>query len=177
MIDCFFCSVVSRKEQRVSIVYEDELMLVMMSPSPANPGHVLILPREHIESLAQMDENTGMHMLRIAMRTRRAIGESGIKCDGSYLSLADGEAGFQIVPHVYMDLVPRFRSDHYWILANIDEPYAQPDALFSKLFEDRARRWRTPSRRALADESSPEELDELAGKIRSSYEAIWGSAT
>lgn len=140
MIDCLFCSYVSGKDQRVSIVYQDELVLVMMSPGQANPGHVLITPKQHIGRLEEMPEETGMHMFKIAMRMQRAIEKSGIKCEGTYLDLAEGTGTFQIVPHIYMNLVPRFRWDRYYVRAVIDQPYADPDALLRWLVEDRVRR-------------------------------------
>ena len=173
MIDCLFCSFVSGKDQRVSIVYQDELVLVMMSPTQANPGHVLIAPKQHVERLGQMPEASGMHMFKIAMRMQRAIEKAGVKCEGTYLSLAEGEASFQ-APHIYMDVVPRFRWDRYYVKAVIDRPYDDPDALLRWLVEERVRRWPGERPRALADECSPEMLDELAPRIRDSYAAIWG---
>lgn len=46
MINCLFCSLVSGNDQPVSIVYQDELVLAMMSPTQANPGHALITPKQ-----------------------------------------------------------------------------------------------------------------------------------
>ncbi len=176
MIECLFCSYVSGKDQRVNIVYEDDLVLAMMAPAPANPGHVWITPRQHIERLAEMDEQTGMQMFRVAMRMQRAIERSGIRCEGSYLSLAEGEGSFQIVPHIYMDVVPRYRWDRYYVLAVIDRPYSRPDELYRTLFDDRIRRWADDLRRSHDEELSPEKIDELAAKIRDSYKTIWGSS-
>lgn len=173
---CLFCSCVSGKEQRVHIVYQDNLVLAMMPPGQANPGHVLIMPKAHIERLAEMSEETGMHLFRIAMRLQRAIEKSGIKCEGTYLDLAEGAGAFQIGTHIYLNLVPRFRWDRYYVKAVIDRPYADPDALLRTLVEDRIRRWRGESEDTHADEVSLEELDELAERIRDSYTAIWSDS-
>ena len=123
-MDCFICRYVSGREF-AEVVYSDDLVFAMMSPSPANPGHVLILPAQHIERLGEMTEEGALHLFTLAMRMQRAIEKSSIKCDGMYLALAEGEGTFQIVPHIYVDLVPRFRYDRYWMLATIDEPYAR----------------------------------------------------
>lgn len=177
MVDCLFCSIASGQEKRASIVYQDELVLVIMSPRQANPGHVLITPAAHIERLQELPEETGMHMFKIAMRMQRAIEKAGIKCEGTYLGLAAGSGSFQMIPHIYMDLIPRFSWDDYYTRALIDEPYADPDALLRWLAEERTRLWTRRRPRALADETSAEVLDELAGRIRESYAAIWGSST
>jgi histidine triad (HIT) family protein len=173
MIDCLFCSFVSGKDQRVSIVYQDEVVLVMMSPRQANPGHVLIVPKQHIERFGQMPEAAGMQMFRIAMRMQRAIEKAGVKCEGTYLSLAEGEASF-CAPHLCMDVVPRFRWDQYYVKAVIDRPYDDPDALLRWLAEERVRRSQVERLRALGDECSPEIVEELAVRIRDSYASIWG---
>ena len=176
MIECLFCSCVSGKEQRVHIVYQDDLVLAMMSPGQANPGHVLIMPKQHIERLLEMSEETGMHLFRIAMRIGRAIEKSGIRCEGSYLDLAEGAGAFQIGAHIYLNLVPRFNWDRYYARAVIDRPYSDPDALLRTLVEDRIRRWRGESEDTHVDEISPEELEELAARIRDTYTEIWGSS-
>lgn len=77
----------------------------------------------------------------------------------------------------YMDLVPRFRHDRYRILATIDRPYARPDALLHRLFDDRVQRWLAEARRANEVDSSPERIDEVAAEIRDSYAAMWGCST
>ena len=173
MIDCLLCSYVSDREP-AEVVYKDELVLAMMARRPANPGHLLITPAQHVERLAQISEEAGMHLFRIAMRMQRAIESSGIKCEGTYLSLAEGEGAFQIVPHIYIDLVPRFRYDWYWIQATIDLPYARPDALVQRLFDDRVQRLLVEARRANASDSDSMRIDETAARIRDSYAAIWG---
>jgi histidine triad (HIT) family protein len=70
-----FCAFVSGREP-AAVVYQDELVLAMMAPGPANPGHMLITPAQHIERLAEMSEKSGMHMFRTAMRMQRAIENS-----------------------------------------------------------------------------------------------------
>ena len=172
-MDCLFCAYVSGREP-AAVVYQDELVVAMMSPGPANPGHVLITPKQHIERLAEMSEEAGVHMFRIAMRMRGAIENSSIRCDGTYLGLVEGEGAFQMVPHIYMDLVPRFRRDRYSVLATIDRPYARPGALLDRLFDDRAQGRPGEGRRANEIESSPERINDLAAQIRESYMSIWG---
>jgi len=174
-MDCFICRYVSGREF-AEVVYSDDVVFAMMSPSPANPGHVLILPAQHIERLGEMTEEGASHLFTIAMRMQRAIEKSSIKCDGMYLALAEGEGTFQIVPHIYVDLVPRFRHDRYWMLATIDEPYARPAALFERLLSDRARD-KAGARSFYEAEARPERISAIAAQIREAYAAIWSGPT
>lgn len=79
-----------------------------MDIQPVNPGHVLIIPRAHAARLSELDDETGAHMFKIAMRISEALRRSGMKCEGINLFLVDGEAAFQEVFHVHLHVIPRF---------------------------------------------------------------------
>ena len=55
MQDCIFCKMVS-KEIPVETVYEDEHVLVFKDVKPEAPIHLLIIPKKHITSLLDLDE-------------------------------------------------------------------------------------------------------------------------
>jgi len=138
MSDCVFCDIVGGKFP-VSTVYEDDVVAAFMDISPVNPGHVLALPKRHFPYMADMDERTGAHLFKVTMRVAQAIRQSGVRCEGINLFLADGEAAFQEVFHLHMHVFPRFEGDPFKIDAD----------------------WSVkPSR---------EELDKIAAKIRAAY--------
>lgn len=117
MTTCVFCDIV-RGEAPASIVHADDVALAIMTIGPVNPGHVLVLPRRHAAFLADLDEETGMHLFKIAMRLAAAIRRSNVRCEGINLFLADGEAAFQEVFHVHLHVVPRFAGDTFQIDAD-----------------------------------------------------------
>ncbi len=137
MSGCIFCDIVAGHLPS-STVYADDTLLAMMDINPVNTGHVLVLPKRHVESMADLDEATGAHLFKATMRVARAIRESGVKCEGINLFLADGEAAFQEIFHLHMHVFRRFKGDSFKI-----------DADWS----------RKPARR---------ELDDVARRIRSS---------
>ena len=139
MGDCVFCDIATAKAP-ASIVYQDDVILAIMTIGPVNPGHVMVMPKKHITYLADMNEATGMHLFRITMRIAQAIRNSGVTCEGINLFLADGEAAFQEVFHLHMHVFPRFKGDSFKVDA---------DWLIK------------PSRK---------ELDEIAARIRSAYQ-------
>lgn len=84
-----------------------------MDIQPVNPGHVLVIPNSHATSLADLNEEIGAHMFRIAKRVAGALWSSGIRCEGVNLLLADGEAAGQEVFHVHLHVFPRYRDDGF----------------------------------------------------------------
>lgn len=114
MEDCVFCRIV-RGVAPASIVYSDEKVMAIMDIQPVNLGHVLVIPKIHVAQLSELDEETGTHMFKIAMRIAKALRRSDIKCEGINLFLADGEVAFQEIFHVHLHVIPRFRGDGFEI--------------------------------------------------------------
>ena len=112
MNNCVFCDILSG-DLPLSVVFEDELVCAFMDIQPVNPGHVLIVPKQHVILLADLHEETGGHMFRIAQRIAVALRRSGVKCEGVNLFLADGEAAGQEVFHVHLHVLPRFAGDGF----------------------------------------------------------------
>ena len=84
-----------------------------MDRAAANPGHLLVVPRSHASSLADLDGATGAHLFGVAMRMAAAVRASGVRCEGVNLFLADGEAAGQDVFHVHLHVLPRWRGDGF----------------------------------------------------------------
>lgn len=114
MSDCVFCDIVKGSAPS-STVYTDEQVVAFMDIQPVNPGHVLIIPKIHAAQLSELDEETGGHMFKIAMRIAEALRKSAIKCEGINFFLADGEAASQDIFHVHLHVIPRFRGDRFRI--------------------------------------------------------------
>ena len=127
MSDCIFCALVAGAAKS-SCVYEDDVLIGVMDLYPVNPGHVLLVPRRHAPFMADLDEETGAHAFRIAMRMQQAIRRSGVRCEGVNLFVADGEAAFQDVFHFHLHVIPRFQGDPFKIDADWKEaPRAELD--------------------------------------------------
>jgi histidine triad (HIT) family protein len=112
MSECVFCAIAAGDADR-SVVYEDDQLLVIMDSQPVNPGHALVLPRQHAVHLSDLDGATAAPLFVAALRTAAALRASGIRCEGVNLFVADGEAAGQEVFHVHVHVIPRFRSDSF----------------------------------------------------------------
>lgn len=112
MADCVFCAIMARTVPS-SVVYEDQGCTAFMDIQPVNPGHVLVAPNVHVDSLADLDPETGRHMFEVAQRIAQALRVSGLRCQGVNLFLADGAAAGQDVFHVHLHVIPRNRGDGF----------------------------------------------------------------
>ncbi|MDD5529446.1 MAG: HIT family protein [bacterium] len=110
--NCIFCKIIEGKAP-VSIVYEDDKVLVFPTTSPVNKGHMLIVPKKHASYLAGLDEEIVLHVIKIARKVTEAIRKSKYKCEGINWFLADGESAGQEVFHFHFHVYPRFESDGF----------------------------------------------------------------
>lgn len=107
--DCPFCAIIAG-QLPASLVWEDATALAFMDLRQAVPGHVLIVPRQHVETLDALDEETAAHLMRLAVRIARAS-QAAFAPAGFNLWQSNGEAGGQEVPHVHLHVQPRRSGD------------------------------------------------------------------
>jgi len=110
--DCIFCKILTG-ELEASLVYRDEVCTAFMDIQPINPGHLLVVPNRHAASLADLKEEDGAQIFRVAQRLAAALRQSGVKAEGVNLFLADGEAAMQEVFHVHLHVIPRYDGDGF----------------------------------------------------------------
>ena len=110
--DCVFCKLVS-SELEASMVFQDDSCAAFMDIQPVNPGHVLVVPKQHSPDLASLNEEEGAQIFRVAQRVANALRRVGVKCEGVNFFLADGKAAGQEVFHVHLHVFPRFVGDGF----------------------------------------------------------------
>ncbi|HEX6923826.1 MAG TPA: histidine triad nucleotide-binding protein [Longimicrobiaceae bacterium] len=102
--NCIFCRIVAG-ELPASMVYEDETVVAFKDIRPQAPVHVLVVPREHVDSIAHLDDShaemAGKTILAVE-KVARAVG--GLE-EGYRVIINCGEAGGQTVPHLHLHLL------------------------------------------------------------------------
>jgi len=111
-MSCIFCEIIGGQAPG-SFVYEDEAVVAFMDIQPVNPGHLLVVPRDHVPHLADLDPQVGGHLFRVGQRLAAALRRSDLRCEGINLYVADGEAAGQEVWHVHLHVLPRFDGDGF----------------------------------------------------------------
>ncbi len=115
---CVFCQIIEGQVQ-ASTVFHDEVVTVFMDIHPLTPGHLLVVPNQHIADLSGLDHETGAHMLDVGRRAASGLRRSDIRCEGINLFLADGAAAGQTIFHLHLHVVPRFRGDGFSIVHGV----------------------------------------------------------
>ena len=111
---CIFCAIAARQDE-VSVVYEDEIVVAFMDRFPVTPGHVLVVPRQHVVGLEDLDEATGAHVWSVGHKIARALRRSSLDCEGINVLVCDGEVAFQSVFHFHLHVIPRYAGDGWTI--------------------------------------------------------------
>lgn len=101
---CMFCRIVA-KDIPADFVHQDDSAVVIRDINPQAPTHLLVIPREHIESLddaSQKDEVLLGHLLRVAARVANAEGV----VEGGYRTVINNGAGAgQSVFHLHVHVL------------------------------------------------------------------------
>ena len=110
---CIFCKIIEA-EIPAKVVYDDDSVVAFMDIKPINAGHVLVIPKEHAESLKDVSPEHLKNMAAVAKKIAAALKEAlKTRCEGVNLHLADGTAAGQEVGHIHLHVIPRFAQDGF----------------------------------------------------------------
>lgn len=110
-VHCTFCDLI-RGAAEVSVCHEDSDAIAFMDIQPVNNGHVLVVPREHYESLLDVPEEIGLHLFRITMRLANAV-RHVTGCEDMNIVVNSGAAAGQDEPHYHVHIIPRREGDGF----------------------------------------------------------------
>jgi histidine triad (HIT) family protein len=105
--DCRFCAI-ARGEVEARIVLDDEQVLAFLDHRPLFPGHCLVIPREHYETLPDLPSEMLQPLFGAAQLLARAMIEA-LEAEGSFVAVNNVVS--QSVPHLHVHVVPRRRKD------------------------------------------------------------------
>ena len=104
MGDCLFCKI-RDKEIKSDIVYEDEDVLAFKDVNPQAPAHLLIIPRKHIPTIADVS-GADMPLLGEMVKVANELARSEGVADGGYrLVMNCGKDSGQVVFHLHLHLI------------------------------------------------------------------------
>ena len=109
MKDCIFCKII-RKEEPADIFYENDDLIVFKDINPQAPVHYLIVPKEHIESINDLESQHQDLMGRILLTTKEIAYKLGLKDKGYKLIFNVGRGGGQIIDHLHLHIKGGWKS-------------------------------------------------------------------
>lgn len=137
---CVFCQIVNG-ELSAYMVHRDDKVVAFLDRAPLLPGHVLVVPAQHVETLDVLPDDLLAPLLAAVRRTSIAVQEA-LRAEGSFV--ATNTRVSQSVPHLHVHVVPRNKGD----------------GLFSTRLIWQRKKYETDS-----------EMAEIATKIKSAYDS------
>lgn len=105
--ECVFCQIATGATA-ADLVYEDGEAIAFLDDRPLFPGHVLLCPREHYETLSDVPLGLTGPMMATVQLLARAV-EAALDAEGSFIAINNRVS--QSVPHLHVHIVPRRRRD------------------------------------------------------------------
>jgi len=109
MTDCLFCRIVAG-EIPAEKVFEDDDVVAFMDIQPINPGHLLVVPKEHSRDLTEMSGETVGRLFRAVQHVAKGV-RNAVAAPGFNIGVNTGGAAGQVVFHTHVHVMPRFDDD------------------------------------------------------------------
>jgi histidine triad (HIT) family protein len=106
-VSCVFCRIRAKSES-AHVVYEDSHCLAFLDHRPLFLGHTLVVPSEHVETIADLPVPELAPFFSGVQRVTRAV-ERGLAAEGSFVAMNNRVS--QSVPHLHVHVVPRRKGD------------------------------------------------------------------
>ncbi len=103
-MECLFCKIIDR-EIPGDIVYEDDEVLAFNDINPQAPSHILIIPKQHIATLNDLEEGDLALVGRLQYTAARLAKERGFAEEGYRVVMNCNDQGGQTVYHIHMHLM------------------------------------------------------------------------
>lgn len=104
--DCIFCKIIKGSIPSYTI-YEDDYTKAFLDINPNNTGHTLIISKEHIKDLTDMDNETFVHLNETIKKVYNLLNDK-LKFDG--LRLSQNNGSLQDVKHYHIHMIPSYKS-------------------------------------------------------------------
>lgn len=107
--NCIFCHIISGRVQSKK-VYEDDKSIAILDINPANPGHMLLIPKEHYTIMPLVPEDVLGHMFMVA-KALSTVCLKALQAKGTNIFVANGAIAGQKAPHFMIHVIPRQEKD------------------------------------------------------------------
>ena len=105
--NCLFCKIAAGTLP-APVVFEDETSLAFLDHRPVFPGHTLLIPKQHFETMADLPASLIQPFFAAAQLLSQAV-ESALSADGTFVAINNRVS--QSVRHLHVHIVPRRKKD------------------------------------------------------------------
>jgi histidine triad (HIT) family protein len=139
---CIFCKIV-KKEIPAKVIYEDEKCIAFLDINPLVLGHTLVVPKKHMKSIFDIEEEYAQHILTVAKLICAKMKEK-LDAEGVNFVHSSEEAAGQSIPHFHLHIIPRKSNDdidlnRWWLskVKKVDEKDLEEIAKLLRVEEER----------------------------------------
>ncbi|MFW0838110.1 MAG: HIT family protein [Candidatus Komeilibacteria bacterium] len=129
-MDCIFCKIVAGEIPSYK-VYEDDNVLAFLDIAPCNPGHTLVIPKQHYKNIEDASEEILAQLMsgvkKVGMAIKEKLGYGGY----NIMENNDPIAG-QEVPHLHWHIIPRKEGDGYKLWQHGKYATGEAEEIFAK---------------------------------------------
>ena len=132
-MDDIFCKII-RGDVPAYKVYEDDTFIAILDREPVNPGHTILIPKEHCDNFIGFNENQLIKYGTAQKNVIEILQKNLDKVTGFTLYQSNGGGAYQTVPHSHLHIIPRYDNDfgystfdrgHNQVRGTIDDSWAQ----------------------------------------------------
>ncbi len=137
MEECLFCKI-AKGEMPAKKVYEDSDVVAFLDINPANPGHTLVVPKKHAETIADIEDADLEKVIVVAKKIATKL-KDNLNTAGLNIVQNNGKLAGQLVSHIHFHVIPRYAGDQVVITyqrAQVDD--AKMEEIRKKLSEEPA---------------------------------------
>lgn len=114
MKKCVFCEIVAKRIDSELTVFEDEQVIAQVSllQKPGNHGHVLLIPKKHIQNIYELAEELNAPLMS-ALRLLSRATKKAFSAEGIHIRQNNEPAAEQDVFHLHFHVIPRYQRDDF----------------------------------------------------------------
>jgi histidine triad (HIT) family protein len=108
-LGCVFCEIINGAAF-ANVIYQDNDFIAILDKHPISIGHTLVMPKKHLERVNDFSQTEFSNLYARVHALNRVI-TSRLKASASHISVNDGEAANQLIPHLHVHIIPRNMND------------------------------------------------------------------
>jgi len=107
--DCIFCKI-AKKEIPSKIFFENDTNIAFLDILPINPGHAIIIPKNHYQNIEDIPEDELTQLLKVVKKLAILI-HTKLEIEGYNILQNNFEAAGQVINHIHFHIIPRYETD------------------------------------------------------------------
>ena len=119
-IDCVFCAQVEDDERVSKLeIFEDEFLMVELNIFPYNTGHIMVIPKRHVNSMTDLSDEERNRLFAMVQKVEE-LQRNVVEPAGIDVGMNIGKAAGESIPHLHVQLVPIYEKDRGFMETSLD---------------------------------------------------------